>query len=329
MYLTPGHRGRGQNHQLGDAIPGLHRVVRLGIEVDERHFDFAAIAGVDQAGGVHAGNSVPDGEPTAGQDEAAVTLGDSQGEARADEGPATARRQMVSLVRHEVAPRVADVGVSGKLCRLAQALYVEFHGEMLPKLEGEVSRLVVVMIWMDLEMTGLEPDRHVIVEIATILTDDELNVIAEGPDLVIGASNEELAQTGDFVTAMHTKSGLLERIRTATTTPAEAERLTLEFLRAHDVPASAVPLCGNSIGTDRRFLQVYMPTLESFLHYRNIDVSTLKELAKRWRPDVTAALPEKETTHRALDDIRESIAELAFYRSQFLAPPPSTNSNPS
>src|SRR5580698_1294260 len=151
---------------------------------------------------------------------------------------------------------------------------------------------------MDLEMTGLEPERHVIVEIATLLTDDHLNIVAEGPDLVIHASPEQLAQMGSYVTEMHTKSGLLPQIIASTVTVDEAQQATLEFLKAQGVEPGAVPLCGNSIGTDRRFLQEYMPELESYFHYRNVDVSTIKELARRWNPSVLEAMPEKETTHR-------------------------------
>ena len=167
---------------------------------------------------------------------------------------------------------------------------------------------------MDLEMTGLEPLRHVIIEIATLITDDDLNVIAEGPDLVIHASPEQMAEMGDFVTEMHTKSGLIDAVAQSTITNDEAEAQTLAFLREHIAEARTIPLCGNSIGTDRRFLQEYMPTLEEFFHYRNVDVSTLKELARRWHPEVLDAMPEKETAHRALDDIRESIEELQHYR---------------
>ena len=173
---------------------------------------------------------------------------------------------------------------------------------------------------MDLEMTGLEPDRHVIVEIATLITDDHLNVVAEGPDLVIHASADELAQMGEFVTEMHTSSGLLEAIKASSVTVAEAEARTLAFLREYISDEGSVPLCGNSIGTDRRFLQQYMPTLESFFHYRNVDVSTIKELAKRWQPEVLAARPEKASNHRALDDIRESLAELIHYRATLFSP---------
>ena len=170
---------------------------------------------------------------------------------------------------------------------------------------------------MDLEMTGLEPDRHVIVEIATVITDDNLVLVAEGPDLVVHASPEQLSAMGDFVTEMHTKSGLLAAIVDSSVTVAQAEAATLSFIQEHVDEARTVPLCGNSIGTDRRFLQAYMPTLEGYLHYRNVDVSTIKELARRWHPEVLASLVEKATTHRALDDVRESIAELEHYRATF------------
>jgi oligoribonuclease len=173
---------------------------------------------------------------------------------------------------------------------------------------------------MDLEMTGLEPERHVIVEIATLLTDDHLNIVAEGPDLVIHASPEQLAEMGTYVTEMHTKSGLLPTIIASTITVEEAQRATLEFLKSQNVEPGAVPLCGNSIGTDRRFLQEYMPELESYFHYRNVDVSTIKELARRWYPGAVALLPEKDSAHRALDDIRESINELAHYRDTLFQP---------
>lgn len=173
---------------------------------------------------------------------------------------------------------------------------------------------------MDLEMTGLEPERHVIVEIATLLTDDQLNVLAEGPDLVLHATDEQLAEMGPFVTEMHTKSGLLPQIIASTITADQAQSLTLDFLKSHISEPRSVPLCGNSIGTDRRFLQEYMPELEAFLHYRNVDVSTIKELAKRWNPEVVSSLPEKESAHRALDDIKESIDELVHYRSTLFLP---------
>ena len=175
---------------------------------------------------------------------------------------------------------------------------------------------------MDLEMTGLEPGRHVIVEIATLLTDDQLNVVDEGPDLVIHASAEQLAEMGTFVTDMHTRSGLLPQIISSAITVDEAQRQTLEFLVANGVEPNTVPLSGNSIGTDRRFLQEYMPELEAYFHYRNVDVSTIKELARRWYPEALASSPEKDSAHRALDDIRESINELTSYRATIFRPTP-------
>ena len=172
-----------------------------------------------------------------------------------------------------------------------------------------------MLAWMDLEMTGLEPVRHVIVEIATLLTDDELRPIAEGPDIVVHATPEELDQMDDVVRTMHTRSGLLSAIAASTITLAEAGERTLQFLQSHIGEPRSIPLCGNSIGTDRRFLAAHLPEVENYLHYRSIDVSSVKELCRRWYPDVLAAAPPKREVHRALDDIRESIAELAYYRS--------------
>lgn len=174
-----------------------------------------------------------------------------------------------------------------------------------------------MLAWMDLEMTGLEPGRHVIVEIATLLTDDDLNLIAEGPDLVIHQPAEALAEMDDFVVGMHTRSGLLDEIHASTVTLEEAGAATLEFLRAHIDEARSVPLCGNSIGTDRRFLAQFLPEIEDFLHYRSVDVSTIKELMKRWNPTLLGGAPRKGEGHRALDDIRESVEELRYYRDVF------------
>ena len=176
-----------------------------------------------------------------------------------------------------------------------------------------------MLVWMDLEMTGLDPARHVIVEIATLVTDDDLNVLAEGPDLVVHAAAEELALMDKVVVGMHTRSGLLAAIQASTTTLAEAGARTLEFLREQTV-AGQVPLCGNSIGTDRRFLAAFLPEVEDHLHYRSVDVSTVKELARRWHPAAAAAAPRKAGGHRALDDIRESVAELRYYREHFFKP---------
>lgn len=171
-------------------------------------------------------------------------------------------------------------------------------------------------------MTGLDPTRDVIVEIATLVTDDELNIVAEGPDLVVHATEEQLANMDQVVVGMHTSSGLLEQIRASTTTLEEAGAATLEFLKAHIPEPRSVPLCGNSIGMDRRFLAAYLPEIEDWLHYRSIDVSTLKELARRWYPAQFSSAPRKQTAHRALDDIVESVAELRFWRETIFLPTP-------
>ncbi len=182
-----------------------------------------------------------------------------------------------------------------------------------------------MLVWMDLEMTGLEPDRHVIVEIATIVTDDDLTIVAEGPDLVVHANDAQLAEMDDFVVDMHTQSGLLELIQGSSITLEEASEQTLDFIKQHIKKARSVPLCGNSIGTDRRFLDVYMPEIENYLHYRSVDVSTIKELARRWNLEVMKGVPQKQTSHRALDDIRESIAELKHYRDHLFKMPQESN----
>ena len=168
------------------------------------------------------------------------------------------------------------------------------------------------LIWIDLEMTGLDTDRDCIIEIATLVTDKDLRVLAEGPVVALHQPAAILEGMDDWNKRQHQASGLLERVRGSRVDAAEAERRTLEFLRRW-VPAGASPMCGNSICQDRRFLHRLMPTLEAYFHYRHIDVSTLKELARRWMPEVTRGI-KKNGTHLALDDIRESVAELAFYR---------------
>ena len=169
---------------------------------------------------------------------------------------------------------------------------------------------------MDLEMTGLDPDRDVIVEIATLVTDDELNILAEGPDLVIHQAEERLTAMEPVVVEMHTKSGLLDAIRQSTITLDEAGAKTLEFIKLHVPESRTVPLCGNSIGTDRRFLARHLPEIENYLHYRSVDVSTIKELTKLWYPKVGIDRPSKTGQHRAMEDIKASVRELQFYRSK-------------
>jgi len=172
-----------------------------------------------------------------------------------------------------------------------------------------------MLVWMDLEMTGLDPARNTIVEIATLVTDDDLNVVAEGPDLVVHQPADVLEVMEPVVRDMHTRSGLLAAIEASTLTLADAGAQTLAFIKEHVPEPRTVPLAGNSIGTDRRFLAAHLPEIEDWLHYRCIDVSTIKELARRWHPDAVAAAPEKRGGHRALDDIRESLEELRHYRA--------------
>ncbi len=181
---------------------------------------------------------------------------------------------------------------------------------------------------MDLEMTGLDPAVDVIVEIATIITDDDLNVVAEGPDLVVQATEAQLAAMDPVVVDMHTRSGLLTAIRSSTITLDEAGRLTLEFIKQHVPEPRKVPLCGNSIGMDRRFLAAYLPEIENHLHYRSVDVSSIKELVRRWYPATLDTLRQKQGSHRALDDIRESVAELRHYREHVFVPQPAPAPSP-
>lgn len=171
------------------------------------------------------------------------------------------------------------------------------------------------LVWLDLEMTGLDHTKHLIIEIATVVTDKDLNILAKGPNLAIHQSNQDLLAMDAWCTKTHTNSGLVQRVSESKINTAEAERLTLEFLKEW-IPANEVPLCGNSIGTDRRFLLQYMPKLENFFHYRVIDISTIKELVKLWRPDIK--IPEKSNKHIALEDVIDSIEELKYYSEYFL-----------
>jgi len=175
------------------------------------------------------------------------------------------------------------------------------------------------LIWLDLEMTGLEPKTDVILEMATIVTDSQLNILAEGPVFAIKTADEILDNMSAWCVEQHGKSGLTARCRASTVTLAEAEQQTIAFLSQY-VSKGKSPMCGNSIGQDRRFLAEYAPELEAFFHYRNLDVSTVKELARRWHPEVLNKV-QKSSSHLALDDIRESIAELVTYRQYFFRLP--------
>lgn len=172
------------------------------------------------------------------------------------------------------------------------------------------------LIWIDLEMTGLDPEQDRIIEIATLVTDADLNILAEGPVFAVHQSDAQLALMDEWNVNTHTNSGLVERVKASQYDDRAAEQATIEFLKKW-VPEISSPICGNSIGQDRRFLFKYMPELEAYFHYRYLDVSTLKELARRWKPGILPGF-KKQGTHQAMDDIRESVAELAYYREHFI-----------
>jgi oligoribonuclease len=177
------------------------------------------------------------------------------------------------------------------------------------------------LVWIDLEMTGLDTERHVIVEIACFVTDSELELLDDGIDIVVHQDADALAAMDDFVKRMHTKSGLLPQIEASTVDLATAGAQVLEYVKRFVPKPGVAPLCGNSIGVDRRFLDRGLPELDQYLHYRCIDVSSLKELCRRWYPEIYRGRPDKKEAHRALDDIRESVAELRYYRETMLLKP--------
>ncbi len=172
------------------------------------------------------------------------------------------------------------------------------------------------LVWLDLEMTGLLPESDLIIEIATLVTDAELNILAEGPTLAIRQSDAALAAMDDWNQKHHGASGLIKRVQDSTIDEKQAERLTIEFLSAYSAK-NASPLCGNSICQDRRFMAKHMPLLENYFHYRNLDVSSLKELARRWKPEILEGLTKKGS-HQAMEDIKDSVAELKYYRKHFI-----------
>ena len=177
-----------------------------------------------------------------------------------------------------------------------------------------------LLVWLDLEMTGLEVSRHVVVEIAVLVTDSELAALDDGIDVVVHQPEAAMAEMDDFVRKMHTRSGLLPAIAASDVTLADAQARALEYVRSHIPTPRTAPLCGNSIGVDRRFMHQQLPELDEYLHYRSVDVSSLKELCRRWYPDVYKQRPGKKEAHRALDDVLESIAELRYYRDSMLRP---------
>lgn len=178
------------------------------------------------------------------------------------------------------------------------------------------------LVWIDCEMTGLRLDTDKLIEIAALVTDSDLNILGDGVDIVIHADDDALAAMPDVVTTMHATSGLTDEVRASTVTLAEAEKQVLDYIRAHVTTAGAVPLAGNSIATDRGFIARDMPELDAYLHYRMVDVSSIKELCRRWYPKIYFGQPEKGLAHRALADIRESIRELQYYRAAAFVPEP-------
>jgi oligoribonuclease len=178
------------------------------------------------------------------------------------------------------------------------------------------------LVWIDLEMTGLDVERHRIVELAVLVTDAQLEVLADGLDLVVHQPGDVLAEMDDFVRKMHTKSGLLAEIERSSLSLDAAGAQAMAYIAQFVPEAGTAPMCGNSIGVDRRFLDRYLPALDRYLHYRSIDVSSIKELCRRWYPDIYKKRPSKTEKHRALDDILESVAELRYYRDTIMLPNP-------
>ena len=284
LHRRPDHLGHSLHDELGDAIPSLHLEGLVGIEVHEQHLQLVPIARVDQAGRVEAGDAVAQGEAAAWLHEPRVALGQGEGDAGRDQGPSAAGLEPRRLPGHEVEAGIAGPRVGGQVevgiePHHRDRQLVAHGGEARTRRPGRWPSHpwgypAAVLVWMDLEMTGLDPSRHVIVEIATIVTDDELEIVAEGPDLVVHQPPEALAEMDEVVRVMHTSSGLLKAIAESTVTLEEAGKLTLDFITEHVPEPRTIPLCGNSIGTDRRFLALHLPAIEEHLHYRSVDVST-------------------------------------------------------
>ena len=300
------------DHELGDPVAAPHLVPLARIGVDQKDPQLVAVAGVDEAGGVEAGDAMAQGEAAAGLHEPGEARRNGDGDARGYQRPSTTGGQLGVLPRHQVGAGVVDACI-----RRQRQLGVEAADGDLQHDDQRTQPPLAsapMLVWMDLEMTGLDPERDVIVEIASLITDDDLQLVAEGPDLVVHQPAEKLQGMADVVVKMHTASGLLDAITSSTIDLDGAGAHTLEFIKAHVPEPRSVPLCGNSIGTDRRFLARYLPAIDEYLHYRSVDVSTVKELCRRWYPEVFAAAPDKAGGHRALDDIRESVEELRYYR---------------
>lgn len=319
----PGHVLDPLDDELGDAVATAHVIGGSWVGVHHHRLQLAPVMGIDEAGGVHQRDAVVQCEAAARKDEARPPHRNGDGDAGGHERTTTIRCQfgvLAGVEIHSRIPRVRGAGQWKPVIQSANAYLNHPHTIFTPARQsatiGPGNRVVSVLVWMDLEMTGLDPVDHVIVEIATLVTDDELNIVAEGPDLVVHQPAERLAVMDDFVTNMHKTSGLLELIHASTVSEAEAMTRTLEFIKQHSPEPGKIPLAGNSIRTDRSFLAKYMPEIENWLHYRCVDVSTVKELVKRWYPGLEHTRPSTGVSHRAMDDIRDSVAELRYYREK-------------
>jgi oligoribonuclease len=316
------------DNQLGNAVSSGHGIVVDRVVIYQNDLELTPVSGVNETGCVEASHAVTEGQAAARENEAGVAVGDGHGNAcRYECSPSPGQKddvvpchQICSGVAWPSIRRYAELRIELMEGYLQHRWTLQAMTSPFSTPRTRTSSIPPMLAWIDLEMTGLEPSRHVIVEIASLITDNDLQIVAEGPDLVVQATPEQLAEMDDFVISMHTRSGLLGEITASTMSLEEAGAKTLEFLKLHVPEARTVPLAGNSIGTDRRFLATQLPEIEEYLHYRSVDVSTVKELCRRWYPEVYKTVPTKKGGHRALQDIRESVAELAFYRTAIFNP---------
>ena len=318
LHLDESRVLHGLDDELGDPFTPDDLEILGRVGVDQQHLEFAPVTRIDQTRGIEARDAVLERQAAAGLHEAGVTVRNGDGDTRGNKFAVAAGTDRDVDRTPEVHAGIAGFGEAWHLEIGSESDDRDLHVAQVRASPGTITNMLV---WMDLEMTGLDSTKHVIVEIATLVTDDELNIVAEGPNLVVHQPESALALMDKVVVDMHTKSGLLEQIRSSTITLEQAGAETLAFIKEHVPAARTVPLCGNSIGMDRRFLDAYLPEIEEWLHYRSIDVSTLKELARRWYPTALSDAPRKATAHRAMDDIVESVKGLAHWRSTIFRDP--------
>ena len=321
--------------QLGDPLALRHIEGFNRVGVDQQHLQLPPVSRIDEARGVQAGHPVSQSQAAAGLDKTREPFRNGDRHSGRNQRPTTTRGQGDGLSSHQIGARVTLAGVGRGYGAIREPHDRDLkHGGDPSRGRGRPDplrsgpgpppsalRIHGVLAWLDLEMTGLDPATDVIVEIATLLTDDDLEEVAVGPNLTVHQPAEVLERMSELVRSMHASSGLLDAIAASAISLGEAGEATLEFLRNHIPKPGTVPLCGNSIGTDRRFLTASLPEVDAYFHYRSIDVSTIKELARRWHPEVASSAPEKTGGHRALNDTRESIAELRHYREHLFTRP--------